>query len=446
MRRLSPSTPGPFAKHDAGLGLRLASLAGANAASVAALYLGQVLAKAVAGDFPASAGSLSLIPGATLAGYAIGVSAIAFCPGGKARLSVPAHLGLLAAALCSAGLAPTASALAIASIAVGAGAAVAQRLLAAAGSLGGATHGGAYIGKTIGVALAAVLATRLAGEVVSQLVGWRTTFFLAAAAAASFGLLNCWLQAAAVPTHPVSQATVVPTQGPLGLLWRRSALLRWAALQHAAVFAAYNLAWMVILVEVPAQERAAAVIGGGGTGIIAALLAGYCVDRFARRDLARYGAAAIAIATALLLPIAYHAAPGFGRVLLLLPAMALLDGGLQVALVANQARVQALLPNARPRLAAMLTVCGSLGGAAGAGLGYRLWQQFGWQAAIGLAATMGLLGLGFAMLAGLQQPVSGKTPADQGGHTFAAVPHRALLRGRLRKASSMLVRNGVRTA
>lgn len=446
MKKVSTATAGQLELRRSGLVLHLAALAGANAASVAALYLGQVLAQSIAEEFPTSAASLSLIPGATLAGYAVGASVTAFNLAGKTKLSVPAHLGLLAAALCSAGLAPTATALAVASLAVGAGAAVAQRLLAAAGSLGGAAQGGLFIGKTICAALTAILGTRLAGDVLAQLIGWRVTFVLAGVVVAWFGILNYWVRAIGEPLRLIPSTASATSSGLVGPLWRRSTLLRWAVFQHGAMFAAYNLAWMTILVEVPALERAPVVIVGCGTGIVMALLSGYCVDRLVGRDLARYGAGAVAVATIFLLPIAYSSVPGAARALILLPGMALLDGGLQVALVANQARVQSLSPDTRPRLAALLTVCGSLSGAAGAGLGYGLWQHFGWQAAIGLAASLGLLTFISATLAGSRQ-LNRTAVADRSNFMVqAAILHPTILHGWRRLASPMSLRRQVRTA
>ena len=154
-------------------------------------------------------------------------------------------------------------------------------------------------------------------------------------------------------------------------------------------------------------------------------------------DIPRAGAAAMVLAAAVLLPAAYLAT-GAGRVLLLMAGMALVDAGLQLALVANQARVQALLPAARSRLAALLTVCGAAGGALGAGAGYALWRHAGWAPAIGLAAAAGAVGLACSLLRAerRRQPAAAR----------ARLSEAAIRSARMTSSSPMLVRDGSRTA
>ncbi len=365
---------------------RFGALLGANAASVMALYWNQALVNDLAATFP-EAGCLSLVSAMTLAGYAAGVGLIAFGPAALGRLSIDCHLGFLALALASAGSAPNVPTLAMISFFVGCGASAAPRLLARAAHLVKPAVAGTAIGQVICGSLIAVLGVRLLGEDLARILGWRSIFFTASAIVAFLGLLTFGTRATRDPP-----ALTAAAPGTVRTLWRLYPLLRRVAAQQAALFAAFNASWMTVLVELPAQERPLVVIGGCCAGLIAALAAGRSSDRFGQHGVAKAGAAAILVAAGLLLPVAYSIASGVSRTLLLVAGMALVDAGLQVALVANQTRVQAIEPLARTQLAATLTVCGALGGAIGAGAGYWLWQVFGWPAAIGFAASAGYAG------------------------------------------------------
>ena len=357
----------------------------------------------MAADLHGTPAMRALLPTAPLAGYGAGVALIAFVPGIALRLSLPQHLCLLAAALLAAGAAPDLAVAAAAGFVAGIGAAASQRVLASAARRAGPARAGTAIGATVCAALLAVLLVRLAGDTLAAIIGWRNVFFAAAGWVGVSAAAVAALEHASGATPPTAGLEMADADGEtIGLtaLWRQAAVFRRATLQQAALFAAYNAAWMTVLMDVPAAQRAPVVILGGGAGVAAALAGGRIVDGLGRRDLgrrdlARTGAAAILLAACVLLPAAYGVAGNSAtwRVLCLVPGMALVDAGLQLALVANQTRVQALLPAARSRLAAALTVCGAGGGALGAGASYWLWQHAGWPPAIALVAIAGALGL-----------------------------------------------------
>ena len=368
------------------------TLVAANSASVAALYWSQTLVSEIAADF-SEAGMSSLVPAVTLAGYATGAALIAFGPAAWGRSSIERHLLLLVIALAAVASAPNVATVIMASYFVGCGSSVAQRLLATAAQLVGPAAAGRAIGGVICGSLTAVLGVRLIGQGLGQTFGWRPVFLIAAATVAVSGFLA--FATRATRASPTEAATAPST---FQALWRSHALLRRAAFQQAALFAAFNAGWMTVLVEIPAHERPMVVLGGCCAGLAAALAAGRLADRPGQRHVTTLGAAAMLVSASLLLPIAYGTVTGSSQTLLLIVGMALLDAGMQVALVSNQARVQALQPFARVRLAATLTVCGFLGGACGAGAGYWLTQAFNWQAAIGFAAVAACLGLACSLL------------------------------------------------
>ncbi len=374
---------------------KFAALAVTNASTVAVLYWNQSIIREVTQTFPSSY-LVSLVPSLTLAGYAAGVAVVAFGPMPRARLSVERHLALLAVALIAASLAWSLPCLAIASFLVGCGAAAAPRLLASAAQLVKPAEAGKAIGQVVCGSLGAILCIRLCGGALAHLIGWRLVFMMAALIILGLALM---IFATGALRVAASSETAFPSS--LARLWRSHPLLRRAAIQQAALFAAYNASWMLVLVELPVEERSLVVIGGSCAGILAALLAGWLSDKPCQHRLAQAGAAAIFLAGSVVLPAAYVSSPGRLQVMFLVAGMALVDAGLQLALVANQRRSQALEACSRPRLAATLTVCGFLGGAIGAGVGQVLCQAFGWPAAIGFVAFCGCLGLCSSLLPAL---------------------------------------------
>jgi predicted MFS family arabinose efflux permease len=73
--------------------------------------------------------------------------------------------------------------------------------------------------------------------------------------------------------------------------------------------------------------------------------------------------------------------------------MRLLDVAMQSGMVANQARVYSLRPDARSRLKAAYMTCAYLGGSAGSWLGVRAWRQAGWRGVCALIAFLTAIAL-----------------------------------------------------
>ncbi len=387
-QRSSPARGSPILWRGSGHGLSVA-----NAVAVGSLYLNQALLQSAAAGLPRS-GWLALVPLATLAGYAVGVGVIAFAPP-SGRVSISCHLALLALALLAAAGAPNAPVLAVASLGVGLGAAVAQRLLAAAAALAGPAAAGRSIGRLIACALAAVLLVKLLGAGLAVWVGWRWVFAAASACAAAAGL--------------ALRAQAASSPAPLAItawdLWCSSSLLRRIAVQQAALFGAFQAAWLLVLTTLPADQRSLAVIGGGCAGLLAAVRAGWQSDRGDRAGVALTGSVVILAASAVILPLAYGMALEPARLVLLLVGMAGIDAGLQVALVANQARAQAIRPDLRSRCAALLTVFGSLGGGVAAALAWWLLTRFGLMAALTVVAGSACAGLGCSFWPSIQRKI-----------------------------------------
>lgn len=70
-----------------------------------------------------------------------------------------------------------------------------------------------------------------------------------------------------------------------------------------------------------------------------------------------------------------------------------LDVAMQCGMVANQARVYAVRPDARGRLNTAYMTCAYLGGSAGSWLGVRVWSVAGWRGVCALLALLAALAL-----------------------------------------------------
>ncbi len=338
----------------------------ANAATVSTLYWAQAVVTGAAAEFGASAW-IGLMPGLTLGGYAAGVALLASAGG---DLTSPQGLGrqamLLTAALCAAAAAPTPMLAAVACAFIGLGCALTQRLLACASTAVSAERRAETIGLIIAAGLCGIVLARAMVPAASGALGWRTMFWLDAGWSGSCLLLATWAAARLEGEAPA------PAHGRLisaASLWRREPGLRRAALQQAAVFAAFNMGWALFARSVASTHAASSLPMGvvASLGAVAAVLSGRVCGRWDPARVARAG-----LLTAIVAAIAVLMVRNVGTAFYV--SMALLDVGTQVALVANQSRAQALAsgPAVRGRLAAVVTTVGFAGGAAGAAAGNLL--------------------------------------------------------------------------
>ncbi len=344
----------------------LIALAAANAVTVSTLYWGQALVWRAIDEFGPSA-TISLMPGATLIGYAAGVAGLAAIAG---DLTDPRNLGrqflLLVAALCGAALAPTPVMLTGACLLIGVGCALTQRLLCCATTAVAPEHRAQTIGWIIAAGLCGIVLARAFGPAAADFLGWRPVFAMdavlagLAGAAATTVSARLYRRSAGMQPMPLPKATS---------LWRGEVTLRRAALQQAVVFAVFNMGWAVF----PRIAQGGGALPALSMGIVAllgasaALVSGRFCARWNTAGVARAGFAAVSVASVAV-------ALGLRMPLWCYLGMGLLDAGTQVSLVANQARAQALAstPAMRGRLAAIVTTIGFVGGAAGSAIGNLL--------------------------------------------------------------------------
>ncbi|MEH3022322.1 MAG: MFS transporter [Pseudomonas oryzihabitans] len=363
--------------------------------SVANLYYSQPLLGTLASALPATAADVGLIPTLTQLGYALGLLLLA--PLGDRydrRRIILAKLAVLLVALLGASLAPGLHALLAASLVTGLAATVAQDLVPAAATLAPPTQRGRIVGTVMTGLLLGILLSRVVSGLVGEWFGWRALYSLAAVSIAAIGVA-VWRSLPAFPA--TTQLSYPALLGSLGGLWRRHPALRRATLAQGLLAVGFSAFWSTLALYLHAGpfhlgSAAAGAFGlAGAVGALAAPWAGRLADRHGSEWVTRLGIALAALAFASLLLLPWL--PGVAGLVLLALATVVFDLGVQATLIAHQAQVYGLEPEARSRLNAVLFTGMFIGMASGAALGSLLLARLGWSGVAGLAVLTALAAL-----------------------------------------------------
>jgi predicted MFS family arabinose efflux permease len=182
---------------------------------------------------------------------------------------------------------------------------------------------------------------------------------------------------------------------PLRLL-RTEPALRRSALYQATAFGGFSALWtcLALVLTGPAYG-----MGGQATGMLALVsgvtmfctpLAGRLVDRRGPDPVNLVCMLGVLASAAILTAGTSGGAPGMSALIL---GTLLLDVAMQSGMVANQARVFTLRPDARGRLNTAYMTCAYLGGSAGSWLGLHAYSHTGWQGVCALVAFLSALAL-----------------------------------------------------
>lgn len=357
--------------------------------SAASLYYNQPILMAIASSLGATPKSIGIVPMLTQLGYASGI--ILFAPIGdrlERRRVIVVKLAALTIALVVAGTAQSVAMIGAASLAIGLLATAAQDFVPAAASAAPPEARGKIVGTVMTGLLLGILLSRLASGAVSEQLGWRAIFFVAAALIALLAVIS----AVRLPTLPPS---VGDTYGALlrsmVTLVRTIPALRRAALAQSLLSLGFSAFWSTLALALAAPPyRLGSTVAGlfglaGAAGAAAAPLAGAIADRRGPHAVIRIGAAVVALAFAAM--AAWPAALG-----VLVAGTIVFDLGVQACLISHQTIIYGLEPAARSRLNAVLVSSMFFGMGAGAALASQVFASFGWRGVM-------LLGAGSAALA-----------------------------------------------
>ena len=365
-------------------------LAVAAGAAVANSYYNQAFLGHITAEFGLATGVASIIPVLTQAGNAAGVLFLAPLGDRLERKSlILATIAALVVALIGAALSPGFIWLAVASLAVGLFATVAQQIVPLAVHLAPAAERGRILGTVTGGILIGILLARTVSGTISDLWGWPVVFWFAAALMVAIGVFLAFRLPRVPPTTDLSYPRLLAS---LWTLVRTHRVLRQAVAVQFLIFAAFMAFWsnLALLLLEPAYQLGGTAVGllalVGVAGALAAPIAGGFADRRGPAVVVSIGAGLVVVAFSI-----------FGiwqsSLVGLVIGILLLDLAVQSSQVANQARVYALDPTARSRLNTVFMATMLLGGAVGAGVGGAAYAAWGWTGTCAFGAMAASLAL-----------------------------------------------------
>lgn len=392
------------------------------AVGVGNVYFPQAIAPLVAAGLREPPGAAALVVTATQAGYTAGIFLLV--PLGDRLRHRPFLVTLLAltgAGLLVAGCAPALPVLLAASVLVGVTTVAAQVIAPLAAGLVPADRRGAVMGTLLSGSIGGMLLARTFSGTLGEWLGWRAPYLVAAAVV----LLLATVLARTLPdtTPPSRQPYPALLAEPLRLL-RTEPDLRRSCLYQATVFAGFSAVWtcLALLLTGPAYGLGAQAVGMlalvGAATMLCTPLAGRLVDREGPDRVNLACMIGVLVAAAVLVAGGRGGRGGPLALTALILGTLLLDVAMQAGMVANQARVFALRPDARSRLNTAYMTCAYLGGSAGSWLGVRAYGHGGWPMVCALVAVLAGLALTRHLVSvyggGRRQPGFTKEPVVSG--------------------------------
>jgi predicted MFS family arabinose efflux permease len=356
--------------------------------AVANIYYNQPLLGLIEASYPNSS-AIGLIPTATQFGYAVGL--LLLVPLGdlvERRRIIAVQFIVLAVALAFAAVAPSTSALIVASLLLGVSATVAQQIVPFAATLADNRTRGAAVGTVVSGILGGILLSRTIAGFVGSHLGWREMFWLGAPLALGAAALVRLI----LPRHHATQEIgyAAALRSLVHLVVEEPAL-RLAAATQSMLFASFIAFWTVLSLHLQEPEfglgpEIAGLFGViGASGILAAPLAGRLADK-------RGPHLVVAIAAAITLS-SWIVFAGWNAVAGLTVGVVLLDVGVNAALVSNQHLIFALRPEARSRLNTVFMTAMFMGGSLGSLGGSWAYAHLSWLGVCAYGAALATAGL-----------------------------------------------------
>ncbi|WP_375691770.1 MFS transporter [Pseudooceanicola sp. LIPI14-2-Ac024] len=354
---------------------------------VANNYYNQPLLAEIASDFGQSERAAAMIATLTQIGYALGL--LFLLPLGdmvERRRIISILLIAACAMLVTFALTPAFPALVLVGFLVGFSSVVPQFLPPIAARLAPPGQSGQAVGFVMGGLLLGIILSRFVGGLFGGVFGWRAVYLMAAVLMLVLLVLLRRNLPVMQPTFRGSYRSLIAS---LAGLFLRHGRLRLLAFVAALQFGAFSMFWTTIVfhVEGSMQGEATMIVGLlaliGAVGVLAAPMAGRLADRLSAGAMISASGALMALAFVMM-------GVSGGTLTWLIPAIVLLDLGMQVGHVTSMSEVLRLDPDAGNRLNTIYMVIRFGGAALGTFAGSQAWHYFGWTGvtALGVAITV----------------------------------------------------------
>jgi predicted MFS family arabinose efflux permease len=371
--------------------LLLAAGAGVGVANV---YYTQPILHLLEQAFQAAPEQAGLVATLTQVGYGAGLLLLAPLGDLMSRKRLIAIKALLLAlALVASALAPTLPALTVAGVGIGLLGSVGQDFIPLAAQLAPEAGRGRAVGVAMTGFLSGILCSRTLGGIISELLGWRSVFWVAAALIGVVAL-GAWRLLPAVA--PAAQGTYRGMLGSLLGLVKQQAVLRKSMVTQGLVAGSLGAFWstLAIMLAEPPFHLGPGLAGAfglaGAAGALAAPAFGHLADRSAPIVSIRTGCVLVIVAFGLMLFVS-------GSVWTIAAGAILFDLGVMASMISHQAIVNRLDPSACSRLNSLLVTAAMGGVAGGSWAGTWAFAHFGWSGvcAVGMLAGGGALARSF---------------------------------------------------
>lgn len=356
--------------------------------AVANLYYNQPLLADIGREFGVDARHVGIIPMLTQIGYAAGM--FLFIPLGdiqERRKLITILLVTVGVALIGVATARSLLWIYTASLAVGITTVAPQMIVPLAAQLAEPSERGKVIGNVMSGLLIGILLARTVAGLIGELFGWRLMFWLAAGLMFALAYILHRQLPVSRPEIRLSYPELIRSMGRLVVEQRT---LREAALIAACLFGSFSVFWtsLTFYLEGSNFGYGSSVTGlfglVGVVGAAAASVIGRLADRVSPVRMV-----GLMIGTAILSYLSFWWLGSW--VWGLIAGVILLDLGVQGGQVSNQARIYALIPEARSRLNTVYMVTSFLGGAVGSSLGGYAWSRWGWNGTCAVGGAMVVL-------------------------------------------------------
>ncbi|QPM92264.1 MFS transporter [Pseudooceanicola algae] len=357
---------------------------------VANNYYNQPLLAEIAADFNASERAAALIATLTQVGYALGL--LFLLPLGdmvERRRIISILLVASSAMLVAFGTMGSLHPLMAVGFLVGFSSVVPQFLPPIAARLAPKGQAGRAVGTVMGGLLLGIILSRFVGGVIGGIIGWRVLYLVAAGLMLILLVLLRRSLPVMAPTFQGSYGSLIRSLGSLFLRHRR---LRVLASVAALQFGAFAMFWTTIVfhAERSMEGQATLTVGLlaliGAVGVLAAPVAGRLSEKLSADMILTVSGALM------LLSFVLMGATG-GGMAWIIPAVVLLDLGMQVSHVTSMSQVLQLDPAAGNRMNTIYMVIRFGGAALGTFAGSQAWHFFGWTGVtlLGVAVTLAAL-------------------------------------------------------